>query len=119
MEDAMIISKSSYERGFGHGCIYKTEIVDLSERRVRGEPILHRFGLLDRRTADGKLDLDGLPFVGSRLEDGDPFYSVIDETTRTARIERYKSPDPAFVEEVRLLGTRERACGACPWATAR
>ena len=24
MEDAMIINKSSYENGFGHGCIYKT-----------------------------------------------------------------------------------------------
>jgi hypothetical protein len=24
MEDAMIISKSSYERGFGHGSVYKT-----------------------------------------------------------------------------------------------
>jgi DNA-directed RNA polymerase I subunit RPA2 len=24
IEDAMIINKSSYERGFGHGCVYKT-----------------------------------------------------------------------------------------------
>ena len=24
MEDAMIINKSSYENGFGHGCVYKT-----------------------------------------------------------------------------------------------
>jgi len=24
MEDAMIINKSSYEQGFGHGCVYKT-----------------------------------------------------------------------------------------------
>lgn len=23
MEDAMIINKSSYERGFGYGCVYK------------------------------------------------------------------------------------------------
>ncbi len=29
MEDAMIISKSAFERGFGHGCIYKSEHVDL------------------------------------------------------------------------------------------
>ena len=26
MEDAMILNKSSYERGFGHGCIYKSEV---------------------------------------------------------------------------------------------
>jgi len=29
MEDAMIISKSAFERGFGHGCIYKSEHIDL------------------------------------------------------------------------------------------
>ena len=27
MEDAMILNKSSYERGFAYGCIYKTEVV--------------------------------------------------------------------------------------------
>ena len=106
MEDAMIISKSSYERGFGHGCIYKTEVIDLSDQRQRGEPIRHRFGVLDRRATDGKLDMDGLPFVGARLEDGDPFYSVINETTHTARIERFKGADAVYVEEVRLIGTR-------------
>lgn len=31
MEDAMIINKSSFERGFGHGYVYKTEVVDLRE----------------------------------------------------------------------------------------
>lgn len=29
MEDAMIISKSAFERGFGHGCVYKSEHIDL------------------------------------------------------------------------------------------
>jgi hypothetical protein len=29
MEDAMIISKSAFERGFGHGVVYKSEHVDL------------------------------------------------------------------------------------------
>lgn len=31
MEDAMIINKSSMERGFGHGTLHKTEVVDLKE----------------------------------------------------------------------------------------
>lgn len=31
MEDAMIINKSSMERGFGHGTLHKTEILDLKE----------------------------------------------------------------------------------------
>jgi len=29
MEDAMIINKSSYERGLCHGCVYKSEHIDL------------------------------------------------------------------------------------------
>ena len=31
MEDAMIINKAAYERGFGHGSVYKTLIFDLDE----------------------------------------------------------------------------------------
>lgn len=35
MEDAMILNKSSYERGFAHASVYKTKIVDLAEERKR------------------------------------------------------------------------------------
>lgn len=31
MEDAMIINKSAYERGFGHGAVYKSYIRELNE----------------------------------------------------------------------------------------
>lgn len=31
MEDAMIINKSAYERGFGHGCVYKSLRKELNE----------------------------------------------------------------------------------------
>lgn len=33
MEDAMILNKSSVERGFAHGSVYKTESVFLSDGR--------------------------------------------------------------------------------------
>ena len=35
MEDAMIINKSSFERGFGFGCVVKTMVVDLDEEEKR------------------------------------------------------------------------------------
>ena len=38
MEDAMIIKKSSFERGFGHGIVYKTHIIDLVEEATRSFP---------------------------------------------------------------------------------
>lgn len=31
MEDACIINKSSYERGFGHGCVYKNYGFDVND----------------------------------------------------------------------------------------
>jgi len=35
MEDAMIINKGAYERGFGHGSVYKTHMYDLDEEERR------------------------------------------------------------------------------------
>jgi DNA-directed RNA polymerase I subunit RPA2 len=32
MEDAMILNKQSYERGFAHGMVYSTELVELNEK---------------------------------------------------------------------------------------
>lgn len=34
MEDAMILNKSSVERGFAHGSVYKTECVCLAEGKA-------------------------------------------------------------------------------------
>ena len=46
MEDAMVINKMSYERGFGHGSLYLTVTVDLNDFKRRGEPLTFRFGNL-------------------------------------------------------------------------
>lgn len=40
MEDAMIINKSAYERGFGHASVYKYKKVDLGEKAERGQQSL-------------------------------------------------------------------------------
>mmetsp|Transcript_39857 Transcript_39857/g.38414 ORF Transcript_39857/g.38414 Transcript_39857/m.38414 type:complete len:91 (-) Transcript_39857:1142-1414(-) len=31
MEDAMILNKSAFERGFGHGAVYKSDLVEMNE----------------------------------------------------------------------------------------
>ena len=38
MEDAMIINKSSYEMGFGHGCVYKTVEYILTKEEGKRPP---------------------------------------------------------------------------------
>ena len=36
MEDAMIVNKSAYERGFAHGSVYKVKKIDLRGKNERG-----------------------------------------------------------------------------------
>ena len=75
MEDAMILNKSSYERGFGHGRVYSTEIVELNEKSYGSSKNLKVFALDPKvvRLRD-TIDSDGLPYVGSTINPGDPYY---------------------------------------------
>ncbi|XP_053477690.1 DNA-directed RNA polymerase I subunit RPA2 [Ictalurus furcatus] len=100
MEDAMIVNKSSWERGFAHGSVYKTEIVDLSEK-VKGEDGVV-FGIKpgDPKVS-GRLDADGLPPIGSKLNYGDPFYSYINLNTGQSHVFFYKSQEGCVVDNIK------------------
>ncbi|KDQ64138.1 hypothetical protein JAAARDRAFT_166137 [Jaapia argillacea MUCL 33604] len=116
MEDAMILNKSAHERGFGYGTVYKSQIVDLKDARgaIRSSmPSLH-FGLggdINTREGDRQhsccqfLDMDGLPFIGTKLNPGDPLAAYIDDTTGRTRFVKYKGDEVAYVDQVRLLGS--------------
>ncbi|RPD67372.1 beta and beta-prime subunits of DNA dependent RNA-polymerase [Lentinus tigrinus ALCF2SS1-7] len=117
MEDAMILNKSAHERGFGYGTVYKSYTVDLQEltgsRRVTSTPTLH-FGLgPEIRTEEGPkqhpaaklIDVDGLPFVGARLNPGDPIAGYVDDTISKTKFAKYKGDEVAYVDTVRLLGS--------------
>ncbi|KAG9039317.1 DNA-directed RNA polymerase I subunit rpa2 [Serendipita sp. 407] len=110
MEDAMILNKSSHERGFGYGTIYKSMIVDLKEQRgaIKSTlaPSLH-FGLGKLpadATARNILDQDGLPIVGTKINPGDPIAGYEDDTTGRIRLVKYKGDEPGFIDTVRLIG---------------
>ena len=125
MEDAMILNKSAHERGFGYGTVYKSQIVDLKDLQGRSasssSPTLH-FGFgYDIRTDGDRmhpccelLDLDGLPFVGTRLNPGDPISAYIDDTTGRTKFVKYKGDEIAYVDTVRLLGTSQHNNGLLP-----
>jgi DNA-directed RNA polymerase I subunit RPA2 len=69
----MIINKASFERGFGYGCIYKSEFIDLREKAKTAKHTF-AFGVI---SADPRLQCigpDGFPYIGTRLENGDAFY---------------------------------------------
>lgn len=115
MEDAMILNKSSHERGFGYGTVYKSQTIDLGDMRgaskSESEPILH-FGLGrdihlygDRTHSCLQfIDHDGLPFVGARLIAGDPMAAYVDDTSGRTKFVRYKGDEMAYIDEVRSLG---------------
>ncbi|CAL1700117.1 unnamed protein product [Somion occarium] len=115
MEDAMILNKSAHERGFAYGTVYKSQTVDLKDiqgGRSTSNLNLH-FGFgYDIRTEGEKqhsccafLDLDGLPFVGTKLSPGDPVAAYVDDTSGRTKFVKYKGDEIAYVDTVRLLGS--------------
>ncbi|KAI9168642.1 hypothetical protein H9P43_008015 [Blastocladiella emersonii ATCC 22665] len=106
MEDAMIINKSSHERGFGYGTVYKSEIVSLDDGRSdrRAGPLTKYFGLPAELGEHEKLEADGLPAVGTLIKTGDPLACIIDEVTGKHRLSKYKGLEDAYVDTVRVLG---------------
>ncbi|PRD24187.1 UNVERIFIED_CONTAM: DNA-directed RNA polymerase I subunit RPA2 [Trichonephila clavipes] len=105
MEDAMVLNKSSVERGFKQASIYKTEVINL--RVISGDKGFQKT-LVFEREKDGKfadfIDSDGLPYIGTKLNYGDPICCYIDKTTDKASYVKYKSVEIAYVEDVKLLG---------------
>lgn len=110
MEDAMIINKSAFERGFGHGSVYVTKIIDLNDLRTGNnrDAVRHRFCNVKPGTRNelfvDSLPADGLPRIGTFVQQGDPLYAVLDEVSGVLKATRHKLQEPAYVEEVRLLG---------------
>eukprot|EP01033_Poteriospumella_lacustris_P006155 gene6155-4419_t len=126
MEDAMIINKGAFERGFGYGSVYKTKFFDLDEEEKRFATLTHKpafkfanmkvAGLENVATAADanatnlgtkiveELDIDGLPLVGTLLKEGDPMFCLIDTTTGEHRVITHHDAEAAYVQAVRIVG---------------
>ncbi|KAI9892084.1 MAG: DNA-directed RNA polymerase I subunit RPA2 [Vezdaea aestivalis] len=120
MDDAMIINKSSHERGFGHGTVYKTKIIDLSDgggRSRTSKKVDCLFGFAPgaaRRREWSDLDADGLPFIGTQIREGSVLcvhHTVSQDASgqyvnrdKTTVPHKYSDSETAYVEEVRLIG---------------
>ncbi|KDQ21118.1 hypothetical protein BOTBODRAFT_152148 [Botryobasidium botryosum FD-172 SS1] len=110
MEDAMILNKSSHERGFGYGSIYKSYIVDLKDERgsSRTGPSNLHFGMTSIRADHPNrelIDEDGLPMIGREIKPGEPIAAHVDDTTGRTHFHKYKGDETAYIEEVRVLGS--------------
>ncbi|XP_022662995.1 DNA-directed RNA polymerase I subunit RPA2-like isoform X2 [Varroa destructor] len=106
MEDAIVLNKMSVERGFKAGVVYKTETINL--RKLSGDVGVQTSCVFGRKAGDSELqkfvDVDGLPYIGSRVVQGDPVCAYINLTTGQLKTVRYYSTEPAIVHEVKILG---------------
>ncbi|KAN0060699.1 hypothetical protein ACQY0O_007357 [Thecaphora frezii] len=112
MEDAMILNKSVAERGFGYGTIYKSEAIDLREKMGsggKGGAIRLRFGFGPDVGPNSRerehIDVDGLPFIGSKIKAGEAYAAYWDETTMKTKFARFKGDDYGYIDTVRILGS--------------
>lgn len=95
----MIINKSSYERGFAHGCIYKAEFIELKDT----ESYFCRNPQLEHLAE--KLDADGLPYLGAKLTEHDPLYCYYNSDDCKYYVKKFQGKEDAFVDNVRLCGS--------------
>ena len=76
MEDAMILNKSSYERGLAHGCIYKNYSVDLNDpkemeksRKPKYKMVFQQDSLQYSKFPE-HMGADGLAKIGTIMKKG-------------------------------------------------
>ncbi|KXL42907.1 hypothetical protein M433DRAFT_70916 [Acidomyces richmondensis BFW] len=132
MDDAMILNKSAHERGFGYGSIYKTKKIDLAEEnkqnRGRSSAVTHMFGFapggLVKAVWRNTLDDDGFAVVGTKVKEGDiiaasytvskdPMTGEYENKDGITHLHRYKEPEEAYVEEIKLIGNETGSNEPC------
>ncbi|KAK6804123.1 hypothetical protein RDI58_001907 [Solanum bulbocastanum] len=101
MEDAMVLNKSSVDRGMCHGHIYQTETIDLTEQSAKSDRAqrLFRRSNLDK-SSHQLIDTDGLPYVGQRINPNEPYCSIYNEITSQTTSMKLKGSEPVVVDYV-------------------
>jgi DNA-directed RNA polymerase I subunit RPA2 len=109
MEDAMIINKSSYEQGFGHGCVYKTVEYLLSKDENRRPP---KYKLFKEAPAESQkmfeippnMESDGVVRVGAKLKKMTPLLILYEVAKKSFKTFYNKESEACSVESVLLTG---------------
>ncbi|GAB6027162.1 DNA-directed RNA polymerase I subunit RPA2 [Chamberlinius hualienensis] len=98
MEDAMVINKGSFERGFAHGSIIKNEFVNLmSDERA---PVKYFGRKPDDYKLEGLIEMDGFAPLGRQMTYDDPLYCTIDINTGDTKVINYKLHEDAYLEDI-------------------
>lgn len=118
MEDAMILNKSTFERGFAHGCVYKTKTYDLEDlfpAAEDGKTPRYFDNVLkpeekegfDHEQYEGYVEENGLPTVGRIVRPHDPLFIGYSEKEQQHRVQFYKLDESAVIDSVTVLPNPE------------
>ncbi|CAG9310885.1 unnamed protein product [Blepharisma stoltei] len=107
MEDAMIVNKSAYERGFGHGIVYKANIRDLNTTKKENFSWIQSEAAKKEATEKG-LDTDGLPFVGQNGISQQPELLLFNGVTSSNKTFSYKDMEKSTYDDIKIIGTDTR-----------
>lgn len=106
MEDAMIINKSAYERGFGHGYVYKTKYKEISTKDQKFE-IINKEEYKTESLSKG-LDKDGMPYTGSNISSGTPELLLYSKEKDNTKLFLYKELESAAYDDIKLIGVDDK-----------
>jgi len=117
----MIMNKGAYERGFGHGCVYKSYYKELNDQSAGNSANKSRFRMFNSKKNENlrgadEVDLkgmglmeDGLPNVGKKLEQGDVELATFDKTLGRAKCHKFKDNESARIENIRLMSDEKNS----------
>ena len=113
MEDAMVVKRSSFERGFGRGVMFKTHVVNLKLHSMKRRTssltsrlrLRMKFGRSQKPSQYSRcsLDLSGLPEIGRILRPGDVMWCAVDDSHGEV-VGLYHDAETAYVDAVRYFG---------------
>ncbi|XP_044758846.1 DNA-directed RNA polymerase I subunit RPA2 [Coccinella septempunctata] len=95
MEDAMIINKASHDFGFAHGAVIKSQFINLDN------PNDYFYRDPKQPNLDDFMDSDGLPYIGRKMNNNEPFYCYYSTDKSKYVVEKFTSQEEYVVENVR------------------
>eukprot|EP00392_Amoebophrya_sp_AT5.2_P001530 g1532.t1 len=117
MEDAMIINKMSYDRGFMAGNVYKQKIIScVPEKDAKNRNLASNWAfsnwnvakkeLVARGKENAHMQLDGTPKVGlrrGRSSTGMVLVTSVNKATGEEMVTKYKDADPCWLENITVI----------------
>lgn len=106
MEDALIINKSSIDRGFAHGNVYITDRVNLDDSIPGRETVFKRVPPNCDEDLSA-IDDDGLPAPGSKVRQGWKLYGTATKSTsggeRDSDFVSHKLVEDGYIDQVTVF----------------